>query len=149
MEQVPWQSQEVSSDSVNEGWNTVHSPPEQPDHVDAWEGSGGWSFNPDILSTLILGYQGNVRGQEMCPVNQLQFHFPPQMSSLEAGPTFFIISYSLHGALHTLVDLSLLLYFDLMFCCVCVCVCVVFKFFILYWSMVDLQHCISFRCTAK
>lgn len=80
----------------------------------------------------------------MCPVNQLQF-LPPQMSSLEARAHIFIISYSLHGALHTLVDLSLLLYFDLMFCCVCV----VFKFFILYWSMVELQHYISFRCTAK
>lgn len=115
--------QEVSSDRVNEGWNTVHSPPEEPDHADAGEGSGGWSFNPDILSTLTWGYQGNVRGQ-MCTVNQLQLHFPPQMSSFEAGPTFSIISCSLHGVLHTLVDLSLLLYFDLMFCCgffVCVC----------------------------
>ena len=101
-----------------EGWNTIHSPPEWPDHGDAWEGSG--SFNLDILSTLTLGYQGNVMGQKMCSVNQLQFHFPPPVSSLEAGPTFFII-FLAWGLTHT--SWSLFLYFDLMFCCVCVCVC--------------------------
>ena len=68
----------------------------------------GWggSFNLDILSTLTLGYQGKVGGPETCRTIPGQSHTPHQMSSLEAGPTFLIISYASHGALHTLDDLS-------------------------------------------
>lgn len=102
------QSQEVKQ-RRGEGWNVIHSPPEYPDDVEAWNHGGvgvGGSFNLDILSTLTLGYQGKAGGQDTCRTIQGQSHTPQQMSSSDAGPTFLIISYSSHGALHTLDDPS-------------------------------------------